>query len=696
MDFDLMMVVNHLLSGELFWRDVNWLWALLLPLALWFFKKLGRKQQQQAYADANLWPWVAGSNSRLKSPVFITPKNTSEKMSRGGRLIYQLKSAINGLWNFVRSPSRLMSLAWICLVIALAGPRSQMDSPDTQSREGVDILVSMDLSHSMSAVDVYPNRFLYAKSLVESITNQLEINDRLALQAFAGQAHMVSPLSYDRALFRHSLNLLEPDLLPIQGSWLDLAVIGGLTHLSQTAGKARVMVIFTNGAPEFWQPVELPNEAKRSTFVATKRLSETGIKVIIVGVGSPIASTLPESEHSTGKLHVNGLLVQSRLEESRLKKAAQSLEGIYLRADNSKAFMQKLLQEITLPAGNRTESQANLIWQDHAWPFVMIGFSLLLVTFYLLGLLQFSTNRLLNRNTSKINSIVSFSASVLLLGLLSTPQPVFAQALTTKVQAIHQQAFQAYSEKDFELAQSLYDQIPSYEGWFGAGSASYHSADIESAVLYFRQAAWSAPTDTQRAISLFNLGNSYYQANLLAQAIESYQQALVYRPNYDKANHNLLLTQQRKAIEDRGKTKAKIQDGKDEGAKSRDNDGAFYGGQKPSDSNSNEAGFGSDGDSPEGGKSGKQITLPQSGDNTDYRLATGANQLQINSPGSDSLQANAILIEQQNRQRAQAFEHQLQQLEDDQKTLLKRLFEREAGFHAAQDKAHPIPGIQPW
>jgi len=692
-----MELLNALLNGDLNWRNQNWLWALLLPLLLGLIKRLNQQKQKQSYADAHLWPWVAASkhtrnDTRLeKSLLDNKPINSAPR-----KMIKKLSFLFKKLQRFIISPSRLISLAWICLIIALAGPRSFISAPDIQSREGVDILVSMDLSHSMTAEDTYPNRFLFAKSLVESMANQLGKEDRLALQAFSGQGHMVSPLSYDRSLFQHALNLLEPNLLPLQGSWLEQAVIGGLSHLSQTAGKAQVMVIFTNGAPEFWQSVNLPESIQQSPFVRAQKLSETGVKIVLVGIGLPTATPLPDQTDSTGNLHVNGLLVQSRLEENNLRKTAQKLEGVYLRAEPGPAFMQNLIKEITLPTASRSMAQSNLIWQDYAWPFIVTGFISLLAAFYLLGFMTLNFKGLLtNKNRHSANGFIWLSG-FLILSLYSFPQPSYAQSTTSQLTPSLQQAYNAYHAKNYTLAQTLYDQIPNYHGWFGAGSSAYKAGDLEAAVLYFRQAAWSAKSDHERAKSLFNLGNSYYQANLLELAIESYQQALVYQPKYDKAELNLQLTLKRKAIEDRGKTSQKDQEGDEEGSKSRDNKGAFYGGQKPSSSDSKEQGFGSDGDSPQRDQSGNKVILPPTGSETDYSLSSHANTLQLNADGSTASQANIILIQQQQRQRAEAFKHELQQLEDDQKTLLKRLFEREAGFHAPQEKAHPIPGVQPW
>ncbi|NPA71810.1 MAG: hypothetical protein GXO35_03155, partial [Gammaproteobacteria bacterium] len=259
-------------------------------------------------------------------------------------------------------------------------------------------------------------------------------------------------------------------------------------------------------------------------------------------------------------------------------------------------------------------------------------------------------------------------------------------------------AYDAYQSGDYELAQSLYDQTQTYDGWFGAGASAYQQEDNESAVLYFRQAAWQAEQPTQRAHALFNLGNSYYKANLLPQAIDAYQQALLYQSNYPNATNNLALTQQRKAVEDRGKQAHKDQSGKGdgEGSGGKDSEGAFYGGQKPNNSDSSESGFGSDGDAEGGNKRGEKALIPQVGEMTDYRLLGDLNAFQFEQNSSEQSTGQRMLIKQQRLQQAEAFEHQLQQLQDDQKTLLRRIFEREAGFHAAQTQPHPIPGVQPW
>ncbi|MBN2865396.1 MAG: VWA domain-containing protein [Thiotrichales bacterium] len=700
---ELMALFSVLLSGDLQWRAPMWLWGLLMPFVVLIVMRLMVRKNKQGYADAHLWPWVQVSSNNSVTALTKTSRPADFKQAFSERFLGRLLRRILVLKKLL-SPLRLLAIAWLSLMIAVAGPRSLQSTELESTRGGVDILVVMDLSHSMTATDVYPNRFLQAKSLVESLKNSLQTDDRLALMGYAGQPHLISPLSFDRDLFQHNLDLIAPDMLPTQGSWLELALIDGVNHLAQTAGKTKVMLVLTNGNPIFWQTPELPSRFANRPFADDLRSSQTGVKTILVGIGKPTPSTLTDESHKTGKLHANGLLVQSRLEELSLKKWAQNLQGVYLRGDESQAFLQKLLTEVTLPAGQRLEQNNQQNWQDFAHPFMVITVVALLFAFYPVAVFP----GISRREKSAVKSTISSSGVIGGLLILSAflcsafmTQSVFAKSNSDANVALEQQAFEAYQNKDYEHATILYDQLNSYSGWMGAGSAAYKNDDLESAVLYFRQAALSAPDDVTRSQALFNLGNGFYLANLLPQAIESYQQALLYQSEYPQAKHNLALASERLKIEQanqkQGKGKNGDEDSEGDGdkGKGRGDDGAFYGGQKPS-ADAKEPGFGADGDIMGGDRSGEGVILPLDGDVTDYQLHIDG-KVQLNAETrAHQANSNAIVERAKQRQRAEVFQQQLQKIDDNQATLLKRLFERESGFQAPQEKPHPIPGLQPW
>lgn len=695
-------MLEALFSQQMEWRQPLWLWLVLIPVVWALLQKLMRGQQKQNYADSALWPWVATQDLAQK-----VDSSSGHEVSSGF-----LKTAVHRfkvvLFWLIR-PTKLLALAWLCLVIAFAGPRSLDNRFDVQSRHGVDVMLSIDLSQSMLAEDVRPSRFLFAKSLAETLVNQLESHDRIGLSVFAGQPHSVVPLTYDKQVLQRTLNLIEPGLLPTKGSWLDLALIHDIHLLQQTSNAAKVLVVFTDGAPLFWKPQELPSVMQGLPAALSQAEADTGVKVIYVGMGLSNAAVIPDKTDDSGKLHASGLLVQSRLEKTQLMKLAQKTQGDYLQAEPGPDFMRNLSEMVLKTAAQYEQKTPQQVWRDHAQPFMVVAVISLLFAFYLWQISATLSGQVKRRTlaawskfvkqkltTNSVNSWL-FALLVTPLFLASTVWSDISQAADVSSQAKLKQAYEAFQTDSYELAGSLYDSEPGYEGWFGAGASAYREDDLEAAVLYFRQAAWQSPTDNQRALALYNLGNSYYLANLLPQAIEAFEQAMLYQKNYKKAQHNLALAQYRHKLELEGKLRKQNKDkkSKDKGGSGQDNSGAFYGGQMPESSDSKSPGVGSDGDSDNGNKQGNKVKIPDADNLTNYRLNPSIAKLRLNSVANDS-SGSKVLIAQQNQQRAEQLEHELQQLQEDQKTLLKRIFEREEGFQAAQEKAHEIPGVQPW
>lgn len=640
------MSFEALLDWE--WRDASTLWFLWVPLVWVIVSSVLYRRKSSQYAQSHLMAWVKVSAVKT---ALKTPKNT--RPGRFGVLF------IHKLYRQLTSAAFLLSVAWMALIIALAGPRSLVPSPQESTRSGVDILVVLDASRSMLAQDVAPNRFLQAKALIESFVNRLEPNDRVGLMVFAGHAHVVSPLSFDRSLFDHYLRQVRPGMLPTYGSELPEALLDGERHLNQTSGQSRLMLVFTDGQPEPEQLVKVDD--RLSQFAKAKT------QTIVVGMGKEQMVPIPADN---GFLRYNGLLVQTRLETLALKKLATQINATYLPASRDVTFLNHLLEAVAVKAQKRKFSQSQPVWEDHAMPFLWISFFALLWAFYPIRLSRKSAQ---------------WVWALGLTGLLWQVSPQNSWAQTTEVGQA-QQAFSAFQAKDYESAQEAYDGLGAYQGWFGAGAAAYRLDDFEAAVFYFREAVLTGNNDMDRAQSLFNMGNSFYRANLLSQAIEAYEQALIYWPNYEKAAHNLALAKQRKQRQKGQQQNQEQGDGQGEGSLSRDAEGAFYGGQKP---NPNESGEGVSGDAPEGSKDGKDFVLPDEMAKTDFSLET-AQSAQMTET------ANAILEKQQRIRRIEKFEQNMQSVTDEQVILLKNIFEREEGFQASQSEPHALPGVKPW
>ncbi len=684
----MMAFFEAIMQGSLEWHEPLYFWGLLLPLALHLLQKTLQHTQRNRYADAHLWPWL--------------------QVEQAGALGLKGKTLWQQRLSSLTRARNILVLSWIALIIALAGPKSLDQVNAEQSRNGVDVLIDIDVSQSMTAEDVQPNRLQFAKSLSESLVNQLGVQDRVGLNVFAGQAHAVLPLTHDYQLFKQALRTVQYGLLPLKGSWLELALIHDLHLLNQSAQQAKVLVVLTDGAPPFWKAVDLPAAIQKLPEAELKAHANTGVKVIYIGVGLKKPSTIPDADHKSGQLHANGILVQSRLEAAQMQKLAKQTGGVYLPADGSAGFMQRLVALVNQAAQQQNIKTEKAIWHEYALPFVWISLVLFLLATYgrsIVFLLFSSMTNFLttNRANGRHKSFIIATCLALLMIQVVEPNPAMAASISSSQQGAQHaiDAYKAFNAQQFEEAETLYDGLHSYDGFFGAGSAAYRLGDLEGAVLYFRQAAWQATSESERAQALYNLGNSYYQANLLELAIESYEQALIYQSPYANAEHNLALAKQRKKLEEQGQQALQGEgsgdgEGEGDGQGKGDNEGAFYGGQKPS--GEPEEGFGGDGDSDQGSRHGEQINLPQTEQLTNYRLNPSIAKLRLQTQNNqDSTNAiSPVLQKQRQQQRAEKFAHELLKIEDDQALLLKRLFEREAGFEAQQEKAHAIPGVQPW
>lgn len=649
------------------WREATWLYLMLVPFIWAVFSRLLAEKQQANYADKHLWQWVkVDGSARLSS------------WRAQDWLLKQFK------------PSRYLAIAWLALIIVLAGPRSSVLQSQEITRDGMDVLLVLDVSRSMMVQDETPNRFIYAKTLIQTYINRLQPNDRLGLMVYAGKPHLVTPLTFDRDLFQHYLNLVNPTMLPTMGSQIKPALTFGANHLMQTAGRHQVMMVWTDGQEEEWKPSDLPE--------GYAQLAEANLAPIIVGVGEPYASNIPDKAHASGHLHINGLLVKSRLESLGLQQVAEQINGHFITAADDLAFLENLMALSVSEnafSNSRKEQSNHLVWEDHSQPFLWLGLLMLLLAFYGLSL-KASLGKRVNKS-SGLPSIVS-----LLVGLgfvFNIPNPAYASdlpeiAISQPASAEMNMAYQNFSDKDYELSQQYYDELGGYHGWFGAGASAYRLDDFASAVLYFRQAAVVGMSEKQRSDALYNLGNSYYKANLLPRAIESYQQALIYDADNAKTKHNLALAERRRQQEAGRQQQDEQGKGEGEGSESRDSEGAFYGGNKPDPS---EAGEGVSGDAPEGSKDGKEFVLPDEEERTEFNLTNQQNSaLDMVANVSENSEVQAILVAQQNRQNVEAFEQTMRQVQDSQSMLLQRLFEREEGFKAAQEKPHAIPGVKPW
>lgn len=235
--------------------------------------------------------------------------------------------AASSLWDKLLSPTNTVNrnIKFILLlagssffILALAQPRWGFQWQEVTQR-GTDIIIALDVSKSMLAEDVSPNRLTRAKREIIDFLHVVE-GDRLGLIAFAGVSFLQSPLTLDYKAIEIFLDDLDTNLIPIQGTAFSHALNNSIKAFSETPNQSKALILITDGEEQVDDLEKIAETAK-----------EEGIKIFVIGVGELDGAPIPEKKGGFLK-NRKGELVISKLNESQLQYLAQATGGSYVRS----------------------------------------------------------------------------------------------------------------------------------------------------------------------------------------------------------------------------------------------------------------------------------------------------------------------------------------------------------------------------
>ncbi|NOZ03094.1 MAG: VWA domain-containing protein [FCB group bacterium] len=222
------------------------------------------------------------------------------------------------------------------LIIATAGPQVGTRVKPVE-RKGIDLIFAIDVSASMNAEDVKPNRLEKAKYEVAQIIKSLK-GDRVGLIVFAGSSHMYLPLTTDYEAALLFLDAIDTKMIPTQGTALGAALKSGISAFPEESEKYKVLVLVTDGEDHEGEAVAIAKQA-----------AKTGIVIHTVGVGTVTGSLIPivdKNGNREYKRDRQGKLVTSVLNEDILREIASAGGGVFIRFDNRSASYKELLSSI--------------------------------------------------------------------------------------------------------------------------------------------------------------------------------------------------------------------------------------------------------------------------------------------------------------------------------------------------------------
>jgi len=259
------------------------------------------------------------------------------------------------------------------LVVSLLQPQWGFQWEDIK-RQGIDIMVAIDVSQSMLAEDIKPSRLERAKRKVYDLCRMLE-GDRIGLIAFAGTSFVQCPLTLDYGAFKIFLDYLEPDLIPVPGTAIGQAIRAAINSFSRRERTSKALIIITDGEDHEESPLKEAQEAKKE-----------GIRIFTIGVGQDGGAPIPMKDGSGGfKKDGGGEMVLSRLDEAALQKIALETGGSYVRSVTGDLDLNKIYQEDIRGRMEKKEllSTRKKRWEERFQWFLFAAILLLGIEFFM-------------------------------------------------------------------------------------------------------------------------------------------------------------------------------------------------------------------------------------------------------------------------------------------------------------------------
>lgn len=245
-------------------------------------------------------------------------------------------SSAKGWWRMV-----LFCLAFFFFVIGLSRPLIGAKLSERETR-GAEIMICLDVSNSMLAQDYRPDRLSRAKLAISRLVDRLQ-DDRIGLVVFAGTSFVQLPITADYISAKMFLDNIDTGSIPIQGTAIGDAIITAARGFSAQSEKSRAIIVITDG-----------ENHEDDAVAAAKTVSESGIKVYTIGVGTGEGEPIPVN----GELlrDKSGNIVVSRLDEQMLKDIAAAGGGSYVHAGNEEFGLNPIVDEISRMEDERLSS----------------------------------------------------------------------------------------------------------------------------------------------------------------------------------------------------------------------------------------------------------------------------------------------------------------------------------------------------
>jgi len=260
----------------------------------------------------------------------------------------------------------IMALAFVVIIAGSANLQKQGEA-DNVSRKGVDVMIALDVSNSMMAEDIKPNRLERAKQLVNKLVDKMD-NDRIGLVLFAGRAYMQMPLTTDHAAARMYIQNASPDAVPTQGTVISEALRIAGSGFNSKDRKFKSIVLISDGEDHDPEALKM-----------TQTLEQNGVMINTVGIGSPEGSPIIDYTTNEARKDAQGNTIITKLNEAELQQLSQTTNGIYVHLDDVDDVVQKITAQLATIEQKATGDKSFVNYQSFFQWFLAAALILLLI-----------------------------------------------------------------------------------------------------------------------------------------------------------------------------------------------------------------------------------------------------------------------------------------------------------------------------
>ena len=297
--------------------------------------------------------WYVFSRKKIQAVLKISSLNGFRVKSS---FLAQLQPALFVL--------RILSLALI--VMALARPQIKDVSIRTKTNKGIDIVMAIDISSSMLAQDLKPNRLTALKRVAASFVDD-RISDRIGLVIYAGESYTKTPITSDRAIVKNALGEIQFEGLIEDGTAIGMGLATSVNRLKDSRAKSKVIILLTDG---------VNNSGFIDPKIASELAVEYEIKTYTIGLGSNGTARAPVGLLPNGKFQYG--MTKVEIDEELLKTIAEKTGGLYFRATNNKK-LEEIYEEINKLEKTEIEEFKYYNYEEKFRPLILLALALLFI-----------------------------------------------------------------------------------------------------------------------------------------------------------------------------------------------------------------------------------------------------------------------------------------------------------------------------